>query len=171
MIVLNVEQTADCTDIPRISTSSGCAAILEHYLSIAAVRVRTMECFNLFQEPLEPTSIESHIPHFLERATDVDSGVVSKLCPLYQVKNDGVFEADQNLTDALKRERVFLEHEILGQHGGEWDEMVGGIKTKNVVRFIPVIESERLWCSRAKNTALGVVIYTDTNLVGTLFGL
>jgi hypothetical protein len=53
------------------------------------------------------------------------------------------------------------------------DEMVGAIETglKNVVRFIPVIESERLWCSRAKNTALGVVIYTDTNLVGTLFGL
>jgi hypothetical protein len=60
-----------------------------------------MESFNLFQKPFKPASIKVHVPQFLEGTADVDSGVVSKLGSLYQIKYDGIFEADQNLTDAL----------------------------------------------------------------------
>jgi hypothetical protein len=53
-----------------------------------------MESFNLFQEPFEPASVKIHVSQFLKGATDVDSGIVSELGSLYQIKYDGVFKAD-----------------------------------------------------------------------------
>lgn len=55
-----------------------------------------MECFNLFQEPLEPAGVETQFFEFGKGTGDVHLLIVSKLGTLYQIKDDGILEADQD---------------------------------------------------------------------------
>jgi len=65
-----------------------------------------MESFCFFQEPLEPAPIKLEFLEFLEDATFVYPGVVSKLSPFYERKNDGVFEAVEDGPDPLQRKGI-----------------------------------------------------------------
>lgn len=60
-----------------------------------------MEGFGLFQEPFEPAAVESELFEFGERAGGVYEPVVGKLGTLNEIKNDGVFEADEDRSDTL----------------------------------------------------------------------
>lgn len=50
-----------------------------------------MERFDFFQEPLQPTTVETQLFEFWERAEGVHPRIVGELGAFNQIKDDGVF--------------------------------------------------------------------------------
>lgn len=75
-----------------------------------------MEYLDLFQEPVEPAAVKAAHFEFWEGAGGVNARIVGKLGALDQIKDDGIFKADEHRPNALERERVLPEHKILGEH-------------------------------------------------------
>ena len=68
-----------------------------------------MESLGFFQEPFEPTAVKLEILEFLENATFINFGVVSKLSALYERKDDRVLEAVEDRPNPVQGERVSRE--------------------------------------------------------------
>ena len=103
---------------------------------------RTVEGFNLGQEPIKPASLELQYPKFFEPSLLVYLRIVSKLSTLDETEYDGVFEPGQNGTDPIEREGVSGER-IVGLHdlesggGREGEGMGAGIPPWTVLIPIP----------------------------------
>ena len=73
----------------------------------------TVERFRLFQEPFEPAAVETESCELWEGAALVYLWVVCELSPLNEGKDDGVLQPRQYRPDAIQRQRVAGEHEVL----------------------------------------------------------
>lgn len=72
-----------------------------------------MEGLRLLQEPLKPAPLEPGLLQLLKLALAVYLGIVRELRALNEVEDDGVLEPVQDRPDAIKRERVGGEDEVL----------------------------------------------------------
>lgn len=75
-----------------------------------------MERFGLLQEPFQPAPLKSDLTELLRSSAFINPGIVGKLSSFYERENYRVFEANEGRSDAVQRERVSRDHEVL--HGG-----------------------------------------------------
>lgn len=122
------------------SSESGCACQLAWVLRVESGvwlgqgktgreergNARTVERLGLLQEPLEPAAIEADVLELLDLAAAVGLGVVRELGALDEREDDGVLEAGEDGADAVERERVAADDEVLfGERHGSHTSCVG----------------------------------------------
>lgn len=86
-----------------------------------------MEGLCLLQKPLKPTPFEADLLQLLELALAVYLGVMRELRALNEVEDNGILEPVQDRPNAIERERVCGEDEVLlgGRHDTSCDRRSG----------------------------------------------
>lgn len=105
-----------CTVLPSLRTTNERttdSTLSNRPRRTIAGALRTVEALRLFQEPLEPAAVEPDVLELLEYAAPVRLGVVRELRALDEREDDRVLEAREDCADAVERERVAAQDEVL----------------------------------------------------------